>query len=162
MWKNAVKQMGPEKTAEWKAIWDPIHYLAHAKIPVHWLAGSNDAAFSIPALMDSFAAVPTEKSLAVKVRLPHNHSVTSEGAVELTTWADHHLRGVPLPQPVKAELDFTRDSAAAWIERKWETVPAKLVDGKPVADIPTGATAWYFNTYAENGFVVSTPIKVGE
>lgn len=160
MWEKSVKRMGPEKTAKWKAIWDPIRYLARAKIPVHWLAGTNDRAFSIPALMDSYAAVPTDKSLAVKVRLPHNHSMTSEGAVELTTWADHHLRCVPLPKPVKAELNFTKDSTAAWIDRKWETLPAKLVDGKPVADVPEGATAYYFNSASSNGFVRSTPIRI--
>ena len=27
------------------------------------------------------------------------------------------------------------------------------------ADIPSGATAYYFNTCAESGFVVSTPVK---
>ena len=159
MWEKAVQQMGPEKTAEWKAIWDPIRYLAQAKIPVHWLAGTNDRAFSLPSLMDSFAAVPTDKSLAVKVRLVHTHGKPSEEATELTAWADFYCRGVPLPEPVKADLNYTKDSAAAWIDRKWETVPAKLVGGKPVADIPSGTTASYFNTFAADGFVQSTPVK---
>ena len=73
--------------------------------------------------------------------------------------ADHHLRGLPLPKPVKAELNFTKDSTAAWIDRKWETVPAKLVGAKPAAEIPTGTTAYYFNIWAENGFTSSTPVK---
>ena len=158
MWANTVKQMGVAKTAEWTMTWDPIHYLARAKIPVHWLAGTNDRAFSLPALMDSYAAVPTKKSLSVKVRLGHTHGTLSEEAIELTTWADYYLRGVPLPEPVAAELNFTKDSASAWIDRNWETVPAKLVNGKPVADIPEGTTAYYFNTRAKNGFVDSTPV----
>ena len=108
--------------------------------------------------MDSYATVPVEKSLALKVRLVHTHGKPSEEATELTTWADHHLRGVPLPKPVKAELNFTRDSVAAWIDRKWETVPAKLENGKPIAGIPAGTTAYYFSDISGNGFVNSTSI----
>ena len=160
MWTNDVRRMGAERSAKWIARWDPVHYLSEARIPVHWLAGTNDRAFSLPALMDSFSAAPTEKSLSVKVRLPHNHSAVSEEALELTTWADFHLRGVPLPLPVRAVLNLTRDSTAKWVDRKWETLPAKLAGGKPVADIPAGTTAYYFDTCAENGFVVSTPVEV--
>jgi len=156
MWRSARQAMGPEKTYRWKKLWDPIHFLAQAKIPVHWLAGTNDSAFSLPSLMTSFAAAPQGSTLAVKVRLPHNHSAISEEAVELTTWADFHLRGIPLPQPVRAELNFTRSDAAAWIDRSWETVPARLVNGHPQAEIPNDAKAHYFNTCAENGFANSS------
>jgi len=158
MWEGVVQKMGTTNVARWNEMWDPIHHLARAKVPVHWLAGTNDRAFSLPSLIDSFSAVPGEKSLAVRVRLPHNHSAVSEQAIELTTWADCHLRDIPLPQPVRAELNFTR-SSGAWINRVWETLPARLVDGKPEAELPAGITAWYFNTFAANGFVVSTPLQ---
>lgn len=158
-WAKTVRDIGSEKAVDWQMLWDPIHYLARAKMPVHWLVGTNDRAFSLPALMESYAAVPTEKSLAVKIRLAHAHGTVSEEALEVTTWADRHLRGVPLPRPVRAELCFTRDDARNWTDRRWETMPARLVGGRPVADIPPNATAYYFNTYAENGFVDSTPIS---
>ena len=158
-WAKTVRDMGAEKATSWRALWDPIRFFAQAKMPVHWLAGTNDRAFSLPALMTSYAAVPTSKSLAVKVRLAHAHGKVSEEASEVATWADFHLRGIPLPRPVRAELCFTRDDARDWTERRWETTPAKLVGGKPVADIPPDATAHYFNTFAANGFVDSTPIR---
>ena len=155
MWRDDVRSLGPEKLARWKALWDPIGYLDRIRMPVRWLAGTNDRAFSLPALIASFDRVPGEKGLAIKVRLPHTHGEVSENALELTTWADHYLRDRPLPQPVRAELVFTRDAAEPWIGRVWQTVPAVLKDGRPVAEIPVGTTAFYFNTYSADGFVDS-------
>lgn len=158
MWEEHVARMGHEKVAEWRALWDPINYLASAKMPIHWLAGTNDRAFSLPALRDSYAVVPSKKSLAVKVRLSHTHGKPSEEARELVAWADYHLKGIPLPRPVRAELNFTRDRDSSWTNRKWETVGAELADGGPVVQVPASASAYYLNTFAEDGFVESTPL----
>ena len=158
-WCGVVKDVGTEKLKVWQALWDPIRYLPFAKMPVHWLAGSNDSAFSIPALVRSYDAVEGDKTLSIKVGLDHAHGAVSENARELTVWADFHLKGIPLPKPVRAELNYTVDRDENWKERRWRTIPARLENGRPAGPVPDGASAFYFNTVASDGFVLSTPVE---
>ena len=163
----------------WSPLWDPMNYLAEAKIPVHWLNGTNDQNFSLPSLTRSYALVPKAKSLSVRVRMGHGHGAVSEQAKEVIALADHYLRGAPaLPAVssvavkdgmatatyqadsrspvVKGTLDYTCDNSAWWYSNRWETVAAEIKDGRVQATVPTGARHYYLNVETADGLRAST------
>ena len=164
----------------WSPLWDPLNYLPAAKIPVHWLNGTNDGNFSLPSLERSFEAVPTEKSLSLRVRMHHCHGKVSEQAPEVLAIADSVLRGAPsLPRvgvpsvadgvasvaftadarlPVKAAaLDYTLDNDSGWwYSNRWDSVSADIAHGKVSARIPAGTKWAYLSVRTETGAVVSS------
>ena len=163
---------------KWVPKWDPMNYLAEAKVPVHWLDGTNDQNFSLPSLERSFRLVPTEKSLAVKVRFGHAHGAVSEQAPEVLALADQHLAGgarrpqlgattvdgavatAPLTfdarmPVVAAKLDYTTDDRTHWYSNVWRSVSARVADGKVSATVPAGATYFYLAVDTASGGRVS-------
>lgn len=164
----------------WSPLWDPLNYLPAAKIPVHWLNGTNDSNFSLPSLEQSFEVVPTEKSLSLRVRMHHGHGKVSEQAPEVLAIADSMLRGAPpLPRvgeprvaddiasaaftadvrlPVKAAaLDYTLDNDSGWwYSNRWDSVSADIAHGKVSARIPAGTKWAYLSVRTETGAVVSS------
>ena len=130
-WLPNFMGMGKEKAAKWLRYWDPSQYLPLAKIPFLWLTGSNDFAYPLDSHQKSYRSPAGERTLCVKVRMPHGHIRESENAKEICAFADHVLRnGQPLARitkqgtgegkvwatfeattPItKAELNFTRDT----------------------------------------------------
>ena len=131
VWLPEFSKMGKEKAAKWLRCWDPSQYLPRAKIPFLWLNGSNDFAYPLDSYQKSYSSAAGERTLCIKVRMPHGHNPESEKAQEVCAFADHVLRnGPPLARltkqgtgegkvwatfeaitPVaKAELNFTRDA----------------------------------------------------
>ena len=172
-WLKNFAQMGAEREKKWLSLWDPSVYLPNSKRPMLWVTGTNDFAYPFPSLRKSYRLPKGPLTLAIRVRMVHNHP---DGAKpeEILAFADSILRkGTPLPQitktthetveykskrpVVKAELNFTRDSGK-WQERKWSIVPAQLdaKSHKASAPVPEGATASYFNLFDDKGLVVST------
>ncbi len=183
MWSGFAS--GPsEKVAKWESLWDPLPYIADIKAPILWLAGTNDRAFSIPSLMNTYDCVTGEKHLAVKVRLKHTHGVVSENAKELAAFADSLCKGGgPLPcfaEPVVAadgkastcvvgeivpdriSLVYTEDACAMWEKRKWKELPAAYDAKACVASalLPSSATAFFFNGLTESDLVFSSKVVV--
>jgi len=108
--------------------------------------------------------------------MPHGHGGPGENPEEIRVFADNILKnGIPLPTitrsgregtsvwatyvaklPVlKAELNYTRDTSR-WQDRKWESIPANLADGKVSASLPEGTRVYYLNLSDERNCVVST------
>lgn len=160
-WREELDKIGPMNARRWEELWDPLHYLGKIKMPVHWLAGTNDRNFSLPALMASYQTVKNEKSISIRPRLNHAHGAVSEEAIDVTTWADFHLRNIPLPAAERAELLHTLDNTDDWTERKWEVTPANLDGDIAIASgIPSGAAAAFCNFHHSTGFVLTKPIPV--
>ena len=180
MWDRYVDEVGADKIAAWKALWDPVNYLPDVKIPILWLAGTNDTAFSLPSLMESYALVPGEKHLSLKVRLKHTHGPVSENSSEVAAFADSFCRDgatLPIVSPVavadgtaschvssgggisSATLAWTSDADARWENRTWSEVSAAL-DGDTIsASVPSGATSLYLSAVTDDGCVVSSEVK---
>ena len=67
----------------------------------------------------------------------------------------------PRLKPARAFLDYTCDAPPGlWFNRKWETIPATLAEGRVTADLPSGAKAWYVSVETADGSRVSTPVDV--
>jgi len=177
-WVGRLGKMGSEKADRWLALWDPSRYLPAARMPMLWVAGTNDFAYPMDSLRKSYRLPKGPRWLAIRPRMPHGHGGPGENPEELRAMADAVLRGgTPLatvlargrdgrrvwvtftsPVPVaKAVLHYTRDTGT-WKERKWQEAPAALdaAAGKVSAELPEGTTVYYVNLVDDRGLVVSS------
>ena len=148
------------------APWDPKYYLHEAKSPLHWIGGTNDAAFSMLAMQRSYDEAPTTQNHSYLIELLHGHCGyrfpvvrrIMEGALQ---------NGVPLPRLgkavcqdgrmtaeilergrgiAKAVLSYTQDECEC-VKRRWHEAPAEVQEGVVSSVIPEGATIAYLNLF---------------
>ncbi len=171
-----LKQLSAENADKWMAWWDPSAYLGNATMPMLWVTGSNDFAYTLNALQPSYRLPTGARTLCVRLRMPHGHGGAGENPEEIRVFADSVLQqGTPLAaitgtgceganvwatysattSVVKAELNFTKDSGG-WQERKWESIPAGLAADRVSARVPEGTRVYYFNLFDQRDCVVST------
>jgi len=179
-----VQQMpDPAGRERWFALWDPSHYLDRAKMPMLWVTGTNDFAFPLPMFQRSYRQPRGPRTLSVRVAMVHGQP-QGTAPEEIAAMADSLFRGgPPLAQitsqgvtgrsawaafasarPItRADFNFTCDKGL-WQERKWRSVAAELsaATGKAQADLPDGATAYYFNLVDDRGLTVSTEHETAE
>jgi dienelactone hydrolase len=172
---SSVQGLGEERADRWMRWWDPAAYLAAAEMPMLWLTGSNDFAYTLNAFQKSYRLSKSPRTICVRLRMPHGQH---EGSVpqEIAAFADSIVnKGAPLTNitgtgekdghvwatfegsvpVVKAELNYTCDTGR-WQDRKWEAVPATIEGNKVSADLPAAATVYYVNLIDERDLVVST------
>jgi len=175
-WLKDFAKLGPDRAKRWLTLWDPSEYLPQSKLPMLWVNGTNDFAYTPPSWRKSHRLPKGPKTLAYRVRMPHGHPPGAKPE-EILLFADHVLRKGPAPAKIKAqsttpdgtvqasfksklpiqkaELAYTKDTGK-WQDRKWETQPANLAKGKATAKLPPAATAWFLNIYDNKDRVVST------
>ena len=177
-WLPAFEKLGAEKANLWLKQWDPSQYLAKAKMPMLWVNGTNDFAYPMDSWKKSYLLPKTDRTLCLRIRMPHGHGAAGENPEEIHVFANSILRNTaPLPGitdqgfeddktwavfsstvPVtKAELCFTR-ATGRWQDREWESQPAMIdaATSKVTATIPTDATVFYLNLFDDQGCVVSS------
>ena len=170
--------MGAERTQRWLERWDPSAYLSRAAMPMCWVSGTNDGVFPLHCLQQSYRAPAGERTLCIRVEMPHAHGGPGENPEEIRVFADSHLRGeAPLARIeaqglegrrlwatfssarpiVRAEMTFTR-ATGYWSDRKYNTLPAELdaEAGRVEAEVPAMATVCFFNLFDDRDCVVST------
>jgi len=176
VWLPNFEKMGAENRAKWLGLWDPSVYLKNAKMPMLWVDGTNDFAYPPDSLQKSYRLPQGERTLAIRVRMPHGHGGVGENPTEIHLFAESVLNGaIPLPKitaqgrdgntawiqfesavPIKsAEFNFTKNSGK-WQQRKWEMAPATIVGNKASASIPDGTTVYYLNVFDERKAVSSS------
>jgi cephalosporin-C deacetylase-like acetyl esterase len=177
-WLPAFEKMGKEKSDLWLRQWDPSHYLRKVRMPVLWVNGTNDFAYPMDSWQKSYRLPQSERTLCLRIRMPHAHGPAGEAPEEIRVFAENILgRGKPLPKIVEsgqddsevwcryvsetaiasAELAFTRNTGR-WQDRHWESLPAQIdaVAGRVSAKIPADAAVFYLNLFDERGCAVST------
>jgi dienelactone hydrolase len=173
---HSVEELGPERGSRWMRWWDPSAYLPAAKMPMLWVDGTNDFAYTMNALQKSYRLPTSAHTICLRPRMPHGHGGPGENPREIQVFADSIVNGgEALPQitgqgrdgrkvwatftsarPVtKAELEFTKDTGP-WQKRLWEVVPATFADGKVSAELPEGTTVYYLNLTDDRQCVAST------
>jgi hypothetical protein len=176
IFENELKKLRPEAADRWMAWWDPSAYLGDADMPLLWVTGSNDFAYTFNALQASYRLPKGPRFLCIRLRMPHGHGGAGENPEEIRVFADNLLKGggalaritasgregrnvwatyaakVPV---VKAELNYTKDTGR-WQDRKWEAVPATETAGRVAASLPEGTRVYYFNLFDQRNCVVST------
>ncbi len=177
-WLDAFKGMGAEKSAKWLALWDPSVYLPRVTMPMLWVTGTNDFAYPMDSLQKSYRLPATPRMLCLRIRMPHGHGGAGENPEEIHAFADCYLKsGTPLAKItaqgreqdrawaafdaktpiVRAELNYTK-TAGRWQDRNWESIPATLdaSHARVEAQIPEGATVYYFNLVEAHDLVASS------
>ena len=173
---GSVTNLGPERAARWMAWWDPSSYLDKAPMPMLWVTGSNDFAYTPNALQLSYRLPRGPRFLCVRLRMPHGHGGAGENPEEIRVFADSLLKdGAPLPRLlrqsrdgsrvkaefaapsriVKAELNITKDTGR-WQDRKWEALPATVEGASVSAQLPEGTRVYYINLFDERNCAIST------
>jgi dienelactone hydrolase len=174
---KSIADLGPERGARWMCWWDPSSYLKQAELPILWINGSNDFAYTLNAYQKSYRLPTGPRTLCIRLRMPHGHGPAGEAPKEIGVFADSILKGgVPLAKitgqgrdgrrvwatyesqrPIKsAELNVTRD-LGPWQKRRWDALPAQLAPGGRVsASLPEGVTAYYLNLFDDRDCAVST------
>lgn len=171
-----LARLGPGKAARWFDLWDASVYLAGARMPFLWVTGSNDFAYPLNALQQSYRLAAGSRTLCVRLRMPHGHGPAGEGPKEIHAFADAILKGgtgLPLitgsgregntawvayeskTPVVKAELNYTKDEGR-WQDRRWDALPAERNGARFTATLPESARVYYFNLFDARDCVVST------
>jgi len=176
--RSGLDKVGKERMQKWLSLWDPSVYLPQARLPMLWVTGTNDLAYPLNALQESYLLPSGERTLAIRFEMPHGHGGLGENPEEIRIFAESHLRqGVPLPriasqkidgrelrvefsseQPIqRAELTYTR-ALGRWEDRKWRTQPAELDGqvGQAQADLPEDTAVCYLNLVDDRDCVVSS------
>jgi dienelactone hydrolase len=169
-------RLSPEGATRWLTWWDPSVYLRKAEMPILWVTGSNDFAYTLNALQLSYRLPVGPRSLCIRLRMPHGHGGPGENPEEIRVFADSVLKGgTALPRitaagregnrawatyvsqvpVVKGELNYTQDTGR-WQDRKWESLAALRTDTRITASLPGGTRAYYFNLFDGRDCVVSS------
>ena len=160
----------------WLAQWDPAVYLPRAEMPFCWVTGTNDFAYPMDSLQKSHRLPAGERTICVRVEMPHGHGGAGENPEEIRAFADSHLKGgQPLARItgqgfengklwatfestrpiVRAELNFTR-AEGFWPDRKYNILPAMVEEGGGEAEIQPMTTVCFLNLFDDRNCVVST------
>jgi len=162
-WLKQFAKMGPEKTERWVRHFDPSRYLPGVSCPILFMNGTNDFAYPLDSYQKCCRLVPGRVDVRIQVRMPHGHKV-GWAPKEIGLYVDSVLTGGdPLPQlgpmetaggkatamitakvpVVSGQLHYTTDSGP-WPERKWQSVAARLADGKVEAELPSERPLVYY------------------
>lgn len=164
-WAQRFADMGPQRQALWRKLWDPANYLPRATLPMLWLNGDMDLCFSLKIMRQSFRLPAGERYLSIQPAMAHSH-VSGENPPEIPVFVDHVVRnGPPLARCAEQGYDagrawakfadagdvkqarcvYTTD-AGRWIGRTWTPVEAQWNASQSQATfaLPQNATAFYF------------------
>jgi dienelactone hydrolase len=176
-WAALLAKMGA-KGQRWLAMWDPSHYLANGNMPKLWVNGTNDFAYPIGSMQQSYRLAGGHSTLCIRVRMPHGHNGPAEKADEILAFADSIVRnGKPLADVKEqtrdgdrvtvrysgegsvseAELLYTKD-AGAWTQRRWERGEARIdrASNAATAKLPAGTMVYFLNLIDNRGRIVSS------
>ena len=175
VWKPRMDSMDAARRDRWVNAFDPSKYLPGVKCPILFLNGTNDFAYPLDSYRKCFNLVPGEKTLSVRVLLPHGHIWTFP---EVDTFIDSHLmKGDPVPalgplvrdgdtvsatvtakQKLKTAQLHYAVSTGPWQKREWKSVPAEVADGKATAKLPAEKPlVFYLSVTDVRPVEVSTP-----
>ncbi len=186
-WWDGVSRMGripppPEERERWRTTLDPAWRLPTKKTPIAWFTGTNDAFYSMPALMKSYEMAGGPKHLSL---LPNwDHAMPPVFSDEhVYAWLDVYLRGKPpfvrvspvavhsqgprsiarwtFDGPaVRAELLASYGAAGNWRGRFWHTFKAEISGNACRAVVPKATVPCYVSGTAidARGIRSSTPI----
>jgi len=175
--KPAIDALG-DRRDQWVEAYDPGSHLAKCRIPTLWVNGTHDIHYVLDSYAKSYSLVKGPRTMRIEPRMRHGHQPGWEPE-EIGIFVDSILKdGIPLPiigemtvqettvtapfqsetPLVKAELHYTSESGLR-SGRKWETIPAKIEDGKATAQgLPADANTWLMTLTDSRNAMVSSEV----
>ncbi len=176
--KKSLQRMEPIDARRWLNRWDPSRFLPRASMPFLWVNGTNDFAYPMDAMQRSYRLPKNERTVCVRLRMPHAHGGAGENPPEIHAFADRYLRGGPSlarivghglkdgiysveyesVSPIVSAEFFTTTDSGEWNQREWRTTPARLESSerRASAESPKGATACFINLIDGHDRIVSS------
>lgn len=175
VWKAGMDGFAKERRDRWVNNFDPSKYLPGVRCPILFVNGTNDFAYPLDSYQKCYELVKADRTLSVRVRLPHGHIWTFG---EVDAFIDSHLKkGAPLPtvgsmtragDTVSATIDakvklksaslYYAKAEGPWQKREWKSAPAELAGGRMSAKLPADRPlVFYLAVTDERGLEVSAP-----
>ena len=141
-----------------------------AKIPLYWVAGTNDQNVTLASLDAGFQECPKVENKSLVVRLPHSHIGFSfpscfrmaahftQGGPGLPKLSDIDWNGNQVKARIldpgkgvrKAILCYTDSTEKVYHKRVWKSVAAKIEKDAVSAELPEGAHQFFLSAYDED------------
>jgi dienelactone hydrolase len=156
VWKDrSLAAMTPEARELWLREFDPSEYVGGVRFPILFVNGTTDFAYPLDSYQKTYRLVPEKwRHVSVAVNRPHGHIWTFP---EVDAFVGSVLREEPpLVRMGALRVDGSRLSASvdrtakfkeltlcyttdsgAWQQRKWQTIPARIENGRLTAELPS-------------------------
>ena len=175
VWSGSLNRLG-EMGARWDALWDARNFLPAAKMPILWVAGSNDHFFPLDSLQRGYDLPARAPFLAIRVRMPHGHAPAGDPA-EIRAFADHFAFGRPAFPELTAELkggklsvswksfgrkvakaafNSTTSQSANWEKRPYVANEIPFGADSLAVDVPPDTVLCWVNLTFDDGLIAST------
>jgi dienelactone hydrolase len=170
-----------EQAAFWRANFDPARVLSRAKLPMLWLAGTNDFAYWPIPWQQSIDTAAGPHQLCMKVRWPHGHIPEGEETREIETFFAAHLTdatpmlSVDTPQvangvisasygeerPLRCANVVVTVDQGRWPQREWHTLPAEVdaTNRRISAQVPEGTSAAFLSLISADWLTTSSELS---
>ena len=169
------KNMTDEQFHDYQTKWDPSAHLPYAKMPMHWMNGTNDGTFSMQIFQRSARQATGPRSMSIRIRWLHGHG-PGWRQKEIYAFADSVIKGgtplLKLEQPeldaatgtarckvtgkiASSSLNFTTDDGP-WKTLWWDSVPGEVTPDGLTAKLPKDAKFFFFNARDKNRQLSST------
>lgn len=176
---QALQGLSAAKKQVWIRQYDPKQYVSKATMPVLFVNGTNDNNF----YLDSYAktyALAKNKNLSIQIGMKHSHedgfkipepyafvnsyfkqepplALIGKPAVRRNKTVSKIRNNVPV---ARAYLNYTTDTAAILMDRKWQQSDAVVKRRKIITPrIPGSATMWFVSAQDKRGFITTAPIQ---
>jgi dienelactone hydrolase len=175
VWKeNRLDKMDAARREKWVRNFDPSSYLPGVTCPIMFINGTNDFAYPLDSYKKCYDLVKENKTLSIKVRMPHGHIWTFK---EVDAFIDSNLNATkPLAKvdaletkdgtafvkvyptlPIKKAMLHYATNEGPWQKRLWETIPATISNDVVSAKLPMGKPlVYYISLIDERDFEVSS------
>ena len=140
-----------------------------AKIPLYWVAGTNDQNVTLASLDAGFQECPKVENKSLVIRLPHSHigftfpscfrmaAHFTQGGPGLPKLSDIDWNGNQVKARIldpgkgirKAILCYTDSTEKVYHKRVWKSVAAKIEKDVITAELPDGAHQFFLSAYDE-------------
>jgi len=158
----------------YRKVWDPMVRMDRVEIPVLWLSWPRDNHFPLDCLKATYTAAPGPRMISLIPKMGHS-GAASWRPPDSYAFADSIVEhGRPWCQVVKVEskagqtmatfdslkkldsasLIYTTGDEPFLGDREWIEQPVDFLPSRDtniyglIADVPEGATGWYFNVYS--------------
>jgi dienelactone hydrolase len=156
-WDRQFDSLGMEGTQRWVALWDPSSYVAHARVPMLFINGTNDFAYFVENWQKT-ANLAGNAQYAMVPELKHSHLHGAEpGEIyrfisTLLEDKNYFNSSIKLKQKGRefgysireasgeVYLVYTADTTRS-PDRDWQRIPLDKAKGK--VTIPSDAKLWY-------------------
>ncbi|HUE17138.1 MAG TPA: hypothetical protein VMR25_23370 [Planctomycetaceae bacterium] len=180
--RSSAVPVGPAERERWRTTLDPAWRLPTKTTPIGWFTGTNDAFYSMPALMKSYQMAAGEKHLTLVPNWDHALS-RQQGEEQVLGWLDTILKGrrvFPTVAPVRVENEggrliarwsFDGNGATAdliasygepgnWRGRYWHTFTAHIHGKTCQAELPASRLPCFVSgsVTSGEGYRSSTPL----